>query len=261
MPVIFIGHGSPMNMVQDNSYTRDLARLAGSIPRPEAILVISAHWLTRGSFVTGNDRPETIHDFYGFPKELYEVKYPSPGAPELAETIARTVPKGSVKTSLEWGFDHASYAVLRHMYPSADIPVLEMSLDYMFDDPRPRPLEYHYKLARELAFLREKKVLILGSGNIVHNLGMIDFEDVEAEPFKWAAEFDKWVKKNLVKGDHESLFDPGKAGEAGELSVPSLDHYLPMIYAIGLKKKDEALTFTHEGIQNGSISMRCFRIG
>ena len=261
MPVIFIGHGSPMNMVQDNSYTKDLVKLAGSIPRPEAILVISAHWLTRGTLVTGSDRPETIHDFYGFPKELYEIQYPSPGAPELAGMIAGRIPKGMVKTSLEWGLDHASYAVLRHMYPLADIPVLEMSLDYLFDDPHPRSLDYHYKLAHELEFMRERKILILGSGNIVHNLGMIDFEDAGAEPYTWAVEFDKWVREKLVKAAHESLFDPGMAGEAGELSVPAVAHYLPMIYATGLRKKGEAITFTHEGMQNASISMRCFRIG
>lgn len=261
MPVLFIGHGSPMNIVQDNSYTRALAELGRDLPRPRAIMVISAHWLTRGSAVACTAAPETIHDFYGFPEELYERDYPSPGSPEMAGEVTRTVKRVSVRCDPQWGLDHAAWAVLRHMYPAADIPVFEMSLDYRFNEPRPRPLRYHYDLAAELAPLRSQGVLIIGSGNIVHNLGIIDFENADAEPYDWAVHLDGQVKECLVNRDHGLLLDHRRMGNAAELGVPTLDHYLPMIYTLGLQDSDDQLVFVHEGIQNASISMRCFRIG
>ncbi len=276
MPVLFIGHGSPLNIVMENSYTRSLAALGRDLPRPRAVMVISAHWLTRGTAVTCTDRPQTIHDFYGFPRELYELTYPCAGAPGIAEELTRSVripapwhpsaPAGGGSTSLvrcdgRWGLDHASWAVLRHMYPSADIPVFEMSLDYRFNEPHPLPLSHHYELARQLAPLRSQGVLIIGSGNIVHNLGVIDFENVDAEPYDWAVHLDRQVKECLLSRDHEILLDHRRMGNAAELGVPTLDHYLPMIYAIGLQEPEEKVTFVHEGMQNGSISMRSFRIG
>ncbi len=260
MPVLFIGHGSPMNIIFDNSYTKSLATLGKSLPKPEAIMVISAHWLTKGTAVTCTEKPKTIHDFYGFPDELYSLRYPSPGAPREARLVTDMVK--SVKIACgEWGLDHASWAVLRHLYPAADIPVFEMSLAYTYNEWHPKPLQYHYDLAQELSGLRERGVLIIGSGNIVHNLGMLDFENIEAPVFDWAGEFDDNVKKHLVNGNHEALVRYRDLGPASPLAVPTLDHYLPMIYAIALQEKNEPLTFTHEGFQYGSVSMRCFKIG
>jgi 4,5-DOPA dioxygenase extradiol len=260
MPVLFIGHGSPMNIILDNDFTRSLVALAKKLPRPKAIMVVSAHWLTNGTFVTCTKKPETIYDFYGFPEELYELDYPSPGAPDEARAASEAVKKVPVSCG-EWGLDHASWAVLKHMYPKADIPVFEMSLDYSFNDWHPKPLQYHYDLAAELSALRKKGVLIIGSGNIVHNLKLIDFEDMDAKPYDWAREFDEEVKDHLVRRNHRGLIQYQNSGKASGLSVPTLDHYLPMIYAIALQEKNEPLTFIHEGFQNASISMRCFQIG
>ena len=261
MPVLFIGHGSPMNIALDNSYTRSLAALGKRLPRPEAILVISAHWLTNGTFVTCTENPKTIHDFYGFPDELYEVTYPSPGAPESARLAIKIDRRGRIRGDSDWGLDHASWAVLKHMYPGADIPVFEMSLDYHYGERRPKPLSYHYGFAAELLPLRSRGILIIGSGNIVHNLGLADFDDAEARPEDWAVEFDEEVRRRLLDGNHRDLLDLPALGKSAEPAVPTLDHYLPMIYAAGLRGKDEAIAFVHEGFQNASISMRCFQIG
>ncbi len=260
MPVLFIGHGSPMNIIFDNDYTKSLAALGRSLPKPKAILVVSAHWLTKATSVTCTEKPKTIHDFYGFPDALYAMRYPSPGAPHEARLVTEMIK--SVKVACgEWGLDHASWAVLKHMYPSADIPVFEMSLAYTYNEWNPKPLQYHYDLARELSGLRDQGVLIIGSGNIVHNLGMLDFENIDAPIFDWAGEFDDSVKKNLVEGNHDALIHYHTLGRASPLAVPTLDHYLPMIYTIALQGKNETLTFTHEGFQYGSVSMRCFQIG
>ncbi len=260
MPVLFIGHGSPMNIIMDNSYTRALTMLGRELPRPKAIMVVSAHWLTTGTAVTCAERPRTIHDFYGFPHELYTQQYPCPGAPDAARTVIETVRSVPVAADRQWGLDHASWAVLRHIYPAADIPVFEMSLDYRFNERTPKPLRYHYDLAAELSSLRRQGVLIIGSGNVVHNLGIIEFE-TDAKPYEWAVEFDGQVRDCLLNRRHEDLIEYRTMGKAAELGVPTLDHYLPMIYAIGLQEQDDPLTFIHEGIQNASVSMRCFRIG
>ncbi len=261
MPVLFIGHGSPLNIILDNSYTRSLSVLGRDLPKPKAIMVVSAHWLTSGTFVTCMEKPRTIHDFYGFPDELYRMRYESPGSPAEAGFVAESARKVKIGCNSDWGLDHASWAVLKHLYPGADIPVFEMSLDYTFNEWHPKPLAYHYDVAKELAGLRKRGVLIIGSGNIVHNLGMIDFENMDAEVVGWAREFDEFVKKNLQSGNHQDLIRYGSLGKAAALAVPTLDHYLPMIYAVALQEKNEPLTFFHEGFQNGSISMRCFRIG
>ena len=261
MPVLFIGHGSPMNLVLDNGYTRSLAALGKGLPRPKAVLVISAHWLTNGTAVTCMERPGTIHDFYGFPDELYALRYPSPGAPDLARRTCELVKSAAVSCSSDWGLDHASWAVLKHLYPAADIPVFEMSLDYRFNEWRPKPLQYHYDLGKELAALRTEGVLIIGSGNIVHNLGLIDFENIDAATFDWAGEFDGEVKAALEQGRHEELLQLRSRDRATQFAVPTLDHYLPMIYTIALQKKNEPLVFIHEGFQYGSVSMRSFRVG
>ena len=261
MPVLFIGHGSPMNVISENSFTEDIAKAARALPKPNAIMVISAHWLTPGSTQVGcMEKPEIIYDYYGFPPEMYNIQYPSPGSPKYAQLTTETVRTANVACNSDWGLDHASYTLLKHMYPKADIPVFEMSLDYSYNDWKPKSLEYHYKLASELKTLRENGVLIIGSGNIVHNLGILD-RNTDAKPFDWAVKFDHQVKQRLLKRDHEALINYENFGEAALLGVPSLDHYLPMIYAVSLQQKDEPLRFIHEGFQNGSVSMRAFQIG
>ena len=258
MPVLFIGHGSPMNIISENDFTRSLVNLGRSLPKPKAILVISAHWLTDGTYVTCMNKPETIHDFYGFPEELYEITYPSPGAPDCAKYLAQS--EDNLNCTTQWGLDHASWAILKHMYPQADIPVFEMSLDYSFNDGHPKPIQYHHDLALKLVELRRKGVLIIGSGNLVHNLRMADY-NMYAKPYDWAVEFDQKVRSSLLKGHVEDLINFDNMGQSASYAVPTLDHYLPMIYAIALREGNEPLTFTYEGFQNGSISMRCFQIG
>jgi 4,5-DOPA dioxygenase extradiol len=258
MPAVFIGHGSPMNAIEENSYTRSLKNLGREMPRPEAILVVSAHWLTKGTYVCCVQKPETIHDFYGFPEELYRIEYPAQGSPAHAKILS-DISNGEVLCDLTWGLDHASWAVLRHIYPKADVPVFELSLDYFpgtFDE---KPLRYHYELARKLANIREEGVLVLGSGNAVHNLRTIDFHNTNLPPYDWAKAFDEELRTALLSEDVEKLIDY-RTMPGGDMAVPTLDHYLPMIYALGMKQPNESLEFVHEGFQNKSISMRSFII-
>lgn len=256
MPSIFIGHGSPMNALASNPFTKTLNNLGQSLPRPEAILVISAHWMTRGTWVTQMEKPKTIHDFYGFPQALFDVQYPASGAPELAPLVqASASPEFQVGADTsEWGLDHGTWSVLKHMYPEADIPVLQLSLD-MTQGP-----DYHFELGKQIAKLREKGVMILGSGNIVHNLRAIRWGD-DAKPHEWALEFDQWMKEKLEQKDYKALQFDFLNSEAGKLSNPSLDHYYPMLYALGAGANDGDVKFEYEEIQNGSLSMRSFRIG
>jgi 4,5-DOPA dioxygenase extradiol len=260
MPVLFIGHGSPMNIALDNDFTRSLTAWGKQLPTPRAIMVVSAHWLTPGTFVTCMDRPRTIHDFYGFPRNLYTINYPSPGSPADAESVIKTIRKREVRCDFDWGLDHGSWAVLKHLYPMADIPVFELSIDYSFNDWQPKSLQYHYDLASELSELRRKGILIIGSGNIVHNLSLIDW-NIDAQAFPWAVDFDEKVKRNLLEGNHRALIQYQNMGHSAELSVPTPDHYLPMIYALALQEKNEPISFTYEGFQHSSVSMRCFQIG
>lgn len=261
MPVLFVGHGSPMNIVAKNSYTESLAKAGKQLPRPRAIMVISAHWLTSGTQVLCVEKPKTIYDFYGFPDELYKLSYPSPGSPRDAELVTKSVKSAKVQCSRDWGLDHASWAVLKHMYPAADIPVFELSLAYSpYNDWHPKTMEYHYKLASELGALRENGVLIIGSGNIVYNLGLIDY-DTDAKPYEWATKFDEKIKQHLTSGNHKALLNYQELGQEARWALPTLDHYLPMIYAIALQRKGELLKWIHEGFQNGSVSMRAFQIG
>jgi 4,5-DOPA dioxygenase extradiol len=258
MPAVFIGHGSPMNAIEENSYTRSLNKLGSDIPRPEAVLFVSAHWLTKGTYVCCLQRPETIHDFYGFPRELYQVSYPAPGAPSLAKKLSE-LSQGSMRCDLAWGLDHASWAVLRHIYPKADVPVFELSLEYFpgtFDE---KPVRYHYELAQRLAKIRDQGVLVLGSGNAVHNLRIIDFENADAVLYEWAMAFDDELRDHLLSGRDDPLIDY-RSMPGGDQAVPTLDHYLPMIYALGMKQPGETTEFIHEGFQNMSISMRSFII-
>ncbi len=255
MPVLFIGHGSPMNAIIDNPYTQALNRLGQTFPRPTAILVISAHWMSEGTWVTEMPKPKTIHDFYGFPQALFDIQYPAPGSPELAQLVQDTVidPKVNLDTEM-WGLDHGTWAVLRHMYPKADIPVVQLSI-YMEQPP-----EYHVKVGQQLAKLRERGVLILGSGNLVHNLRQIRWE-AGAAPHDWALEFDEWLKQKLENRDFDSVLNKFHETEAGRLSIPTMEHYYPIHYVLGAADKTDKLSFVYEELQNGSISMRSVQLG
>jgi 4,5-DOPA dioxygenase extradiol len=252
-PVLFIGHGSPMNIIYNNEYTRSLRKLGTSLSKPDAVLVISAHWLTRGTFVCSADIPEQIYDFYGFPDELYAIQYHPPGARAIAESISEELKSDNIRPDPQWGIDHASWAVLTHMYPKADIPIFEMSLDITKNERE------HYALGKKLSYLRKKNVLIMGSGNIVHNLRQINFDE-NAEPFSWAIEFDKYIKDALLQKDHDRLIRYKELSPVGRIAVPTNDHYLPFLYSAALQEEDEQVDFFHESIQNGSMSMRCFMI-
>jgi len=255
LPALFLGHGSPMNALADNRFTRSLNALGKEIQRPEAILVISAHWMTEGTWITHMDKPKTIHDFYGFPQSLFDIQYPAPGRPDIAEAIQKEIPDHKINLDKEaWGLDHGTWAVLRHMYPNADIPVMQLSI-YMSQPP-----EYHMMLGLELAKLREKGVLLVGSGNIVHNLRRISWEE-NAIPFDWALEFDEWSKQKLLSRDFNALQNDFLKTQAGKLSVPSMDHYYPLLYILGSAKNKDELKFEYEEIQNASISMRSFSFG
>lgn len=255
LPVLFVGHGNPMNAVWDNPFTRSLGVLGRSIePIPSAILVVSAHWLSEGSFVNVSKVPSTIYDFYGFPRELYEVEYKVQGAPEYA---AATAWLASATPTEEWGIDHGAWTVLKYLYPKADVPVFQLSISTRMS------LEQHYELAKQLRPLRDRGVLIIGSGNIVHNLRMSipRMASNDDRPYAWATEFDTWVGKRLDRRDFDELIDYRQAGEAGRLSVPTTDHYIPMLYTLGTVDRDEAITTTFEGSQLGGIGMRTFRVG
>lgn len=255
MPALFIGHGSPMNAIAANDFTRTLNQLGKELDPPEAILVISAHWMSEGTWITHMEKPKTIHDFYGFPQPLFDIQYPAPGRPDIAEAIQKEFIDPKIQLDKEaWGLDHGTWAVLRHMYPNADIPVMQLSI-YMS-----QPAEYHMKLGQELAKLRERGILILGSGNIVHNLRRINWED-QAAPYDWALEFDEWSKDKITKRDFQALQNDFLKTEAGRLAVPSMDHYYPLLYVLGASTQKDEVRFEYEEIQNGSISMRCLSFG
>lgn len=254
-PVLFLGHGSPMNAIADNEFTRTLNRLGKELPRPEAVLCVSAHWMTEGSWITHMPRPKTIHDFYGFPQALFDVQYPAPGSPEKAEQIQGLISDPKIHLDKEmWGLDHGTWSVLKHMYPKADVPVLQLSL-YL-----EQPVSYHMKLGRELAQLREEGILIVGSGNIVHNLRKINWDE-NATPYSWATEFDEWIRDKLNQREQDAIVNDALKSEAGKLSVPTLEHYLPFIYSLAASNPDDEIRYEYEGIQNGSISMRCISFG
>lgn len=255
VPLLFIGHGHPMNALFDNNFTRTLAKIGENIEKPNAIMVVSAHWETPGTFVSVNQFPKAIYDFGGFDQRLFQVKYEPKGHPELARELIKTAQLFTIKEEPNMGLDHGAWTVLKHIWPKADIPVFQMSMDYN------QGPEYHYALAQALKKLREKGVLIIGSGNIVHNLGNLDWHNIDAKPFDWALEFDQIVKTQLDKGDFQSLVNYRQFGKTALMAVPSTDHYLPLLYTLGLADKDEALTYLFEGMQYGSISMRCFKIG
>jgi 4,5-DOPA dioxygenase extradiol len=255
MPVFFFGHGNPMNALSKNIYTDGWASIGKSIPRPKAVLSVSAHWYISACAVTSNPAPRTIHDFGGFPRELYQVKYTAPGSPELALRVKDLLAPASAGLDENWGLDHGTWSVLTHVFPKADIPVIQLSIDMT------QPPAFHYETGKRLAALREEGVLVIGSGNIVHNLTSYAWGAPGVHPFDWALRFEKKVRGLMVKGDDARVVDYEGLGPDATLSVPTPDHYLPMIYALAVQEKNEPISFTYEGFQHSSVSMRCFQIG
>ena len=257
MPVLFLGHGSPMNAIEENQFVRGFREISKKIPTPNAILCISAHWFTKGTFVTSGEIQKTIHDFYGFPPELFAVEYPAKGDPELAKETAELLSPTSVIETESWGLDHGAWSVIRHLYPEAQIPVIQMSIDYT------QPAQYHFDLAKKLQKLREKGILIIGSGNIIHNLRMVDFRNIDniGYGFDWAIEAREKTNNMILDGDFQSLIDYQKQGTALQYAVPTPDHYLPLIYSLGLKEKTENVSLFNDELIGGSLSMTSLRIG
>lgn len=256
MPTIFFGHGNPLNALLRNSYTEGWATVGASLPRPRAILCVSAHWYFPGTAVTAMSQPRTIHDFGGFPQELYQVEYPAPGSPELAQRVRELLaplPVGMDQKS--WGLDHGTWSVLCHVFPKADVPVVQLSID------EAKSPDLHYQLAKRLAPLRDEGVLVIGSGNVVHNLHTYAWGRREVEPFDWAVRFENLAREVLQSGDDTPLIDYEKLGRDALLSAPTPDHYLPLLYVLGLRRPDDEVTFPVEGFDGGSISMLTIRIG
>jgi 4,5-DOPA dioxygenase extradiol len=246
MPVVFFGHGSPMNTLERNRYTEAWRKIGESIPTPKAILCVSAHWYTEGTAVTAMSRPRTIHDFYGFPQALFDVQYPAPGSPEIAERVRELLTPIDVALDESWGLDHGTWSVLKHAYPKANVPVLQLSIDGT------RPAQFHYDIARRLAPLRDERILIAGSGNVVHNLRLMR---PGAQALDWAVRFNERVRAALASRDHRTLVEFEKLGSDARLSVPTPEHYLPLLYIAGLQGADESMSFPVDGYDLGSVSM------
>ena len=256
MPLLFLGHGNPMNAIEENQFVRGFRDVAKTLPKPNAILCISAHWYIDGTKVTAMEHPKTIHDFGGFPPELYEVNYPAPGSPELARKTKEILAPTQVELDEKWGLDHGAWTVIKHLYPNANVPVIQLSIDYRKD------AVWHYSLARQLSSLREKGILIIGSGNIVHNLRMVDFANFEKDNYgyDWAQEAQEITNKLILNGDHQSLIHYESLGKAMQLAVPTPDHYLPMIYTLALQQKGENLSLFNDKLLAGSLSMTSIKI-
>jgi 4,5-DOPA dioxygenase extradiol len=255
MPAIFFGHGNPMNALLKNAYTDGWAAIGNSIPRPTAVLCVSAHWYLPGTSVTAMPVPPTIHDFGGFPRELHQVEYPAPGSPNLAARVQKLLAPVRVGMDNSWGLDHGTWSVLCHVFPEADIPVVQISID------ETQPPEFHYELAKRLLSLRDEGVLIIGSGNIVHNLHSYAWGKHEVKPFDWAVRFEKLARELLLSGDHDPLVGYEQLGSDALLSAPTPDHYLPLLYVIALRREGERVSFPVEGFDGGSISMLTVQIG
>ena len=256
MPVLFLGHGSPMNAIEENEFVRGFREVAKSLPTPKAIVCVSAHWFTKGTKVTAMEMPRTIHDFGGFPKALYEVQYPAIGDPALAQAIKQDLVPTEVELDEKWGLDHGAWSVIKHLYPDANIPVIQLSIDYT------KSPQYHYELAQKLYKLREKGILIIGSGNIVHNLRLMDFGSMNKNDYgyDWALEARQTVNDLILKGDFQPLFNYQKSGRAMQLAVPTPEHYLPLIYTLGLQHKSDELELFNDKMVGGSISMTSVKL-
>jgi len=255
MPAIFFGHGNPLNAIQQNSYTEAWTRIGKSIPKPTAIVAISAHWYLPATLVTAVTQPRTIHDFGGFPPELYRVQYPAPGSPQLAERVQQLLHPNPVGLDYDWGLDHGTWSVLCHVFPDADIPVVQLSID------ETQPATFHYELAQRLAPLREENILVVGSGNLVHNLHAYAWGRHPVEPFDWATRFETEAKAHLSAGNHQTLIDYVSLGKDALLSIPTPEHYLPLLYVIALQQQTEEVSFPVVGVDGGSISMLTVQIG
>ncbi|PJJ08053.1 4,5-DOPA dioxygenase extradiol [Flavobacterium sp. 1] len=256
MPVLFLGHGSPMNAIEENQFVTGFRNLAKTLPKPNAILCISAHWFTSGTKVTAMELPRTIHDFGGFPQELFQVQYPAKGSPELATATQELLSPTAVELDHHWGLDHGAWSVIKHLYPDADIPVIQMSIDYT------KSGQYHFELAQKLSALRTKGILIVGSGNIVHNLRLVDFHNFDKDNygFDWAIEARTVINDYLLDGNFQPLIDFEKQSKAFQLAIPTPDHYLPLIYTLGLKGKSEELSLFNDKLVAGSLSMTSVKI-
>lgn len=256
MPALFLGHGSPMNAIEENQFVAGFRNLAKKLPKPNAILCISAHWFTNGTKVTAMEMPRTIHDFGGFPQELFDVKYPAKGSPELAMETKELLSPTYVELDDHWGLDHGTWSVIKHLYPDANIPVIQLSIDYT------KPGQYHFDLAQKLSALRTKGILIVGSGNIVHNLRLVDFYNFDKDNYgyDWAVEARETINNYLLDENFQPLIDFGKQGKAFQLAIPTPDHYLPLIYTLGLKGKTEELSLFNDKLLAGSLSMTSVKI-
>jgi len=257
LPILFMGHGSPMNAIEDNAFSQKWLAMGKEIPKPKAVLCISAHWLTKGTHITAMEHPKTIHDFGGFPKALFDVQYNAPGNPELARQTKELIKSTEVGLDHDWGLDHGTWSVVRQMYPEANIPVLQLSIDYN------QPAKYHYQLAKELASLRKKGVLIMGSGNMVHNLGMVAWDKMNEPDFgyDWAIEMNEKFKKDILDGNHEALINYQNYGVAGKNAIPTPDHYYPLMYILGLIEKNEKVTLFNDKVLMGSLTMTSVKVG
>ena len=256
MPVLFLGHGSPMNAIEENEFVRGFRQVGTSIPKPSAIICISAHWETKGTYVTAMEHPKTIHDFGGFPKQLFEVEYPAPGDPKLAKETQVLIKKTQIGLDDQWGLDHGAWSVIKHLYPKADVPIIQMSIDYT------QPAQYHYDLARELSSLRKKGVLIIGSGNMVHNLGMLAWDRLQDSEYgyDWALEASTKMKQYILNGDFKPMINFRNQGRAFDLAIPTPEHYLPLIYALGLKGEKEKISLFNDKALAGSLTMTSLKI-
>lgn len=257
MPVLFLGHGSPMNAIEENQFVKGFRDIATKLPKPKAILCVSAHWFTSGTKVTAMDMPRTIHDFGGFPKELYDVQYPAKGDPALAAETKTLLAPTVVELDEKWGLDHGAWSVIKHLYPNADVPVIQLSIDYT------KPPQYHYDLAKQLAVLRNKGILIIGSGNIVHNLGLVDFRNFDKDDYgyDWAIEARASVNNYLQTGNYQPLIDYHQQSKAFQLAIPTPDHYLPLLYTLGAQQKSETLYLFNDKLVAGSLSMTSVMVG
>jgi 4,5-DOPA dioxygenase extradiol len=252
MPAIFFGHGNPMNAIGSNGWTEAWSRLGRELPRPKAIVCVSAHWYLPGTYVTAMERPRTIHDFGGFPRPLFEVQYPAPGSAELAGRLTALV---GAEPDVQWGLDHGTWSVLVHVYPKADVPVVQLSID------ETQPARFHYDLGHKLAPLRDEGVLVIGSGNLVHNLHTYAWGRHEPEPFDWAVRFENSAREWMTNGEHEPLIGYETLSRDAQLSAPTPDHYLPLLYILGTQQEGDRVTFPVEGVDGGSISMLSVQVG
>jgi len=255
MPAIFFGHGNPINTLLDNDFTRGWSAVGSALPRPRAVLSVSAHWYIDSTSATAMPRPRTIHDFGGFPQELYEIRYPAPGAPDLAVRLQKLLAPLPVGLDEEWGLDHGTWTVLRHVFPDAGIPVIQLSID------RTMPAAYHFEIGKRLSELRDEGVLIVGSGNLVHNLRLYSWDQPGIKPFDWVVTFEKKARELLISGDYEALLDYKNMGPDARLSIPTPDHYLPLLYVIAMRREGEKVSFPVEGFDGGSMSMLAVQIG